>query len=110
MLTVTGKYNDGITGKDGLVIAGGTIVVEAADDAVRGKDYLVVKGGSLTVKAGGDGLKADNAEDTALGFVTILDGTLAITAATSAYPAVSRTRTGPRPRARWLRPARTLCC
>ena len=62
-------------------IADSTITVDAVDDGIRGKDYLVVKGGSLTVKAGGDGLKADNAEDTALGFVTILDGTLAITAA-----------------------------
>ena len=47
-LAVTGRFNDGIAGKDGLVIAGGTITVDAADDGICGKDYLVVTGGTLT--------------------------------------------------------------
>ena len=39
-LDVTGSYKDGISSKNGLVIAGGpTITVNAADDGVRGKDY-----------------------------------------------------------------------
>ena len=32
----------------------------AVDDGIRGKDYLVVNGGTITVTSGGDGLKADN--------------------------------------------------
>ena len=39
-----------------LTIAGGTIAVTAADDGIRGKDYLVVTGGSLTVTAGSTSL------------------------------------------------------
>ncbi|MCB1252351.1 MAG: carbohydrate-binding domain-containing protein, partial [Austwickia sp.] len=39
-LTVTGTGNDGIAGKDGLVILGGTIDITAKDDGIRGKDYL----------------------------------------------------------------------
>jgi hypothetical protein len=78
-LTVSGKYNDGIASKDGLVISGGTITVEAADDGLRGKDYVVLKSGSLTIKAAGDGVKADNEEDATLGYVTIAGGTLKIT-------------------------------
>jgi hypothetical protein len=79
-LTVEGNYNDGIGAKDGLVIAGGTITVTAADDGIRGKDYIVVDGGTISVAAGGDGLKADNAEDATKGYITINIGTIDITA------------------------------
>jgi len=78
-LTVSGKYNDCIASKDGLVISGGTITVDAADDGVRGKDYVVLKSGSLTIKAAGDGVKADHEEDATLGYVTVTGGTLKIT-------------------------------
>jgi len=88
-LVVTGSYNDGIAGKDGLVIAGGLITVNAADDGIRGKDYLVVTGGTLTVAAGGDALKSDNAEDATLGYVAIAGGTLSLTAGTDGVDAVS---------------------
>ena len=78
-LTVAGNYNDGIASKDGLIIAGGTIIVNAVDDGIRGKDYLVIRDGQITVKAGGDGLKSDNAEDTAKGYISIENGALNIT-------------------------------
>lgn len=86
-LTVFGNYNDGISSKDGLIIAGGNITVNAADDGIRGKDYLVVKDGTLTVTATGDGLKADNEDDAALGFITIEKGSLNITAGGDAITA-----------------------
>src|SRR5690349_10290605 len=59
-LVVAGRYADGITSEDGLVIAGGQLTVSAVDDGVRGKDYLVVRGAEtkLDVTAGGDGLKS----------------------------------------------------
>lgn len=78
-LEVTGRYNDGIATKDGLVIAGGTIGVDAIDDGIRGKDYIVVRDGKIEVKAGGDGLKADNEEDASLGYVAVMAGQLTIT-------------------------------
>lgn len=77
-LTVTGNYNDGIASKDGLIIASGTITVNAVDDGIRGKDYLVVKDGTITVTAQGDGLKSDNEEDTTKGYITIENGTFQI--------------------------------
>ncbi|HEY0606037.1 MAG TPA: carbohydrate-binding domain-containing protein [Herpetosiphonaceae bacterium] len=86
-LTVDGTYNDGIAGKDGLVIAGGTIAVDAIDDGIRGKDYLVVKDGNITVSAQGDGLKADNAEDAGAGYIAIADGVVKITAGGDAIAA-----------------------
>ena len=88
-LDVTGSYNDGIASKDGLVVAGGAITVNAADDGIRGKDYLVVTGGTLTIAAGGDALKSDNAEDPALGYVALAGGTLDLTAGTDGVDAVS---------------------
>ena len=79
-LTVNGQYNDGLTSKDGLVIAGGHITVTAPDDGIRGKDYLVVRGASIAVTAGGDGLKSDEDGDATLGYVLVADGNIDITA------------------------------
>ena len=86
-LTVDASYNDGISSKDGLIIASGTITVNAVDDGIRGKDYLVIKDGTVTINAGGDGLKSDNEEDATLGYITILNGTLSITSGTDGMDA-----------------------
>lgn len=86
-LTVNGNYNDGITSKDGLIIASGTINVKAIDDGIRGKDYLVIKSGNITVNAGGDGLKSDNDTNTAKGYISIVDGNLNVTSGGDAITA-----------------------
>jgi hypothetical protein len=88
-LTVSGNYNDGINSKDGLIIAGGNILVNAVDDGLRGKDYLAVEGGNLTVNAQGDGLKADNEEEAERGYIFIEDGVIHITAAGDALTAAT---------------------
>ncbi len=86
-LTVNGNDNDGIASKDGLVIASGTITVNAVDDGIRGKDYLVIKGGTISINAQGDGLKADNAEDATKGYISVEAGNLQIAAAGDAMDA-----------------------
>jgi hypothetical protein len=78
-LTVTGRSNNGIVGKDGLVITGGTIDVTAVDDGILGKDYLVLSDGTVTVDAAGDTFKSDNTEDAGSGFVLIEGGALTVT-------------------------------
>lgn len=88
-LTVTGNYNDGIASKDGLIIASGTITVNAVDDGIRGKNYLVVKDGVITVSAEGDGLKADEDEDSTKGYISIAAGTFNITAGADAIQATT---------------------
>jgi len=88
-LTVDGQYNDGIASKDGLIIASGTITVNAADDGIRGKDYLIIKAGTITVDAQGDGLKADNEEDADQGYIAIESGVITITAAGDAMQAAT---------------------
>lgn len=79
-LDVVGNANDGITGKDGLVIASGSITVDAVDDAIRGKDYLVVSGGTIDVAAGGDGLKSDADDDATAGYVALTGGDVTVDA------------------------------
>lgn len=79
-LIVNGKYNDAITSKNGLIIKSGVIAVNAVDDGIRGKDCLIVKGGSILAQAGGDGLKADNEDDTTLGYVSLKGGSFDLTA------------------------------
>ncbi|MGB9915350.1 MAG: carbohydrate-binding domain-containing protein [Candidatus Bathyarchaeales archaeon] len=86
-LRVTGKYNDGIASKDGLIIESGTIFVSAVDDGIRGKDYLIIKGGKLTLNTDGDGLKADSAINATLGYVKIENGSVNIVAGGDAIQA-----------------------
>ncbi len=88
-LTVNGNYNDGIASKDGLILSGGTVLVNAVDDGIRGKDYLVVKDGNITVTAQGDGLKADNEEDATKGFIYVEKGTLDVTSGGDAIQAAT---------------------
>jgi hypothetical protein len=89
-LTVTANFNDGVTSKDGLVIAGGNIMVNAVDDGLRGKDYLALEGGVLTVFAGGDGLKSDNDKDAGKGNITMTNTSLTVTAGGDAVNAQTR--------------------
>lgn len=86
-LEVEGNYQDGITSKDGLMVAGGAITIRSIDDGIRGKDYVIVQGGEITVNAGGDGLKSDNEEDATRGYVRVEDGTLDVTAGGDAIQA-----------------------
>ncbi|WP_423126766.1 carbohydrate-binding domain-containing protein [Gaoshiqia sp. Z1-71] len=88
-LTVNGNYNDGITGKDGLIITAGTISVTANDDGIRGKDYLIIKSGTFNLTTGGDGLKSDNETNAAKGYISVESATVTITSGTDAMQAVT---------------------
>lgn len=77
-LTVTGNANNGIVGKDGLVITGGTIEVTSVDDGIIGKDYLVITDGTVAVDAVDDAIKSDNTEDQGTGFVLISGGDVTV--------------------------------
>ena len=79
-LRITGNGNDALASKDGLVIDGPTLIVDAVDDGIRGKDYVVIRSGQLTVTAGGDGIKADNDTDADRGYIALLGGDVTVTA------------------------------
>ncbi len=78
-LTVNGNSKDAIRSNDGLIIKSGTITVSAVDDGICGKDYLVIKSGKLVVNSGGDCLKADNDADINKGYVSIQGGSISVT-------------------------------
>lgn len=81
-LKVTGKHADGISCDDQIVIKSGTINVTAVDDGIRGKDYLVIHGGNITATStSGHALKSDNT-DAGYGYVKI-DGGIFTLASTS---------------------------
>lgn len=88
-LTVVGNYNDGIASKDGLIVAGGNITVNAADDGLRGKDYVLIEGGRLAVTAGGDGLKADNEEEADKGYILVTGGEVGVISGRDALEAAT---------------------
>ena len=79
-LVVHGRTADGIATKDGLVILGGTITVDAVDDGIRGKDYIDVQGGTVSVTAGQDGLKSTNETDDTVGWIAVSTGSVTLTA------------------------------
>jgi len=79
-LAVDGNYTDGISSKDGLVLATGTVTVDAADDGIVGKDYAVLLDGAYQVTAGDDGFKSDNEDDESRGWVLVNGGTLNVSA------------------------------
>lgn len=86
-LTIKANYNDGITGKDGLIIKNGKINIDAKDDGIRGKDFLIIHDGDFIISASGDGLKSDNDEDETKGFIYIEKGSFDISCQNDAIQA-----------------------
>lgn len=75
MLNVNGKFQDGINGKDEVIIKSGNITINAVDDGIRGKDFVLIHGGTLNVTTtSGDGFKSDDATIGGLGFISINGG------------------------------------
>ncbi len=87
-LSVTGNANNGIVGKDGLVITGGRIEVTSLDDGIIGKDYLAVFDGEVTVDAVDDGMKSDNTTDPGAGFLLVSGGSLTVSSQDDALKGV----------------------
>lgn len=79
-LTVESPVGHGIVSKDELTVTGGTYSITTASHGLNGKDNVCISGGSFTIAAGKDGIQADNADDTALGFVYITGGTFTVSA------------------------------
>lgn len=86
-LKVAGNAFDGIVSKDGLVLAGGDVIVNAVDDGIKGKDYLVLAGGRYNVTAGDDGVKSTNDEDENRGWLSVYGGELAVSSGDDAVKA-----------------------
>lgn len=86
-LKVEGKYEEGIHTTDGLVIAFGTLEVNAANTGIKGKDYVDILDGTITVTATKDGIKATNDTDGNRGWVRLSGGTVNISAGDDGFKA-----------------------
>lgn len=77
-LNVNGKYADGISSDDQTVIKSGIFNVTAVDDGIRGKDYLLIHGGTITATCNtGHALKSNNTA-TDSGYVKIDGGVMTL--------------------------------
>ena len=79
-LSVKGAYEEGIHTTGGLVIASGTLEVNAANTGIKGKDYVDITGGIVNVTAAQDGIKSTNTDDDSLGFTRLSAGSVTISA------------------------------
>lgn len=79
-LKVTANCNNGITSKDTLQICDGAISVTAVNHGINGKDSNAIDSASITVNCGGDAIRSTNDTDGTLGWISISNSTLALTA------------------------------
>ena len=79
-LSVKGSYEEGIHTTGGLVIASGTLEVNAANTGIKGKDYVDITGGIVNVTAAQDGIKSTNTDDESKGFTRLSAGSVTISA------------------------------
>lgn len=86
-LKVNGNHEDGIHTSDGLVIASGTLEVNAANTGIKGKDYVDILGGTINVTAQQDGIKSTNDTDEGKGWTRLSNGTVTVNAGDDGFKA-----------------------
>ena len=86
-LKVNGNHEDGIHTSDGLVIASGTLEVNAANTGIKGKDYVDILGGTINVTAQQDGIKSTNDTDEGQGWTRLSNGTVTVNAGDDGFKA-----------------------
>jgi len=83
----TAESRKGLKAADGIMVAGGTLAVDAADDAVHSDNVVLVEGGSLSLAAGDDALHGGAS-------VTVEDATIDITTSYEAVESLAITING----------------
>ncbi|MCM1027326.1 MAG: carbohydrate-binding domain-containing protein [Roseburia sp.] len=68
-LRVTAGYQHGIVCNDDLVLAGGTLTIEAVQDGIHANDSVRIREAEITVSAGDDGITVSNDDETAFLYV-----------------------------------------
>ena len=86
-LKVNGNHEDGIHTSDGLVIASGTLEVNAANTGIKGKDYVDILGGTINVTAQQDGIKSTNDTEEGQGWTRLSNGTVTVNAGDDGFKA-----------------------
>lgn len=90
-LEVSANYNNGIQGKDDLVITGGNIKITAKNNAIKGKDSISIAAGTFDLTTTeGDAIQASNETETDKGWIAIDNGTFQIASGTDALQAAAK--------------------
>ena len=84
--------DNGITGKDDIVIAGGTLDIDCTSDALEVNNSIEIQDGHITIATKKDGIHAEKSDDDTLGSILITGGTLDITAADDAVHGTTTVR------------------
>lgn len=79
-LNVTANCDNGITGKDTLQIYNSSLCVQAVNNGINGKDSNTIDGAAIAVTCGGDAIRSTNDTDGTLGWVSVSNSTLDLTA------------------------------
>lgn len=88
-LTVDGHYRDGIHCSNRLTVADVTLDVTAPEDGIVGRDALLIRNATVTVDSGIDALKSNNYEP-GFGYIYIASGTFDLTAENDGIQAEQR--------------------
>lgn len=90
-MTIASSDN-GVTGKDDIVIAGGTLDIDCTSDALEVNNSIEIQDGHITIVTKKDGIHAEKSDDDTLGSILIAGGTLDITAADDAVHGTTTVR------------------
>ncbi len=91
-LKISGNYNDALKSNDTLTVTGAMLEVTGVDDGLVGKDFVLINGGNITVNVAGDGIKSTYDTDTAKGAIVVSGGSLQITAGADGLQAQTEIR------------------
>lgn len=83
-LTITSEKGNGISSKDDLKITGGVYEINASADGIEANDSIRIYDGDITIVSDKDAIHCENEDDTTLGYIYILNGTMNISAADDA--------------------------
>lgn len=88
-LTINANYNNGITGKDTVVINDSIININSTNNGIRAKDALKIENATIQIKAMGNGIKAYNETDSNSGTIEFLNSDITVTAEQDGIEAIT---------------------
>lgn len=74
VLNITANYNEAITTKNDLRIAGGQYNITAPGNGIKGKESVVIRNADINITSGEDGIKSSETEKTDKGFIVFESG------------------------------------
>lgn len=77
-VNIWGYYQDAVASKGQVKVVDGNYTIYTVDDGIKGRDGVVIAGGTLALQAEGTGIKSTNTENEKKGDIHIQGGNLTI--------------------------------